>query len=141
MGKLRLPGVHTLGGNGPARWVTESPALPDLILGHEVHALGRSRADRFLRHAAWGLGTPPRSGLWLRVSSLLGDRLLSNEGRGGGARAAPGGIGAAGLSSPRSTVTVFARLPAHQLCPGLSQPSSSAENLGETSRPYTPSSF
>jgi len=53
--------VHTLGGNGPAHWVTESPALPDLILGHEVHALGRSRADRFLRHGAWGLGTPPRA--------------------------------------------------------------------------------
>lgn len=51
----------------------------------------------------WGLGSwhaPARSGLGLSVSSLLGDRLLSNAGRGGGAGAAPGEIRAAGLSSP-----------------------------------------
>lgn len=40
------------------------PALPDLVLGHEVHALGRGGAERFLRHAveAAALGVSRRPG-------------------------------------------------------------------------------
>lgn len=42
----------------PLRWERPSPPghLPDLVLGHEVHALGRSGAERFLRHGGWGSG-------------------------------------------------------------------------------------
>lgn len=46
VGKQRSPGVHTSGGESPA------PRLPDRVLGHEVHALGRLGTHRFLRHGA-----------------------------------------------------------------------------------------
>ena len=130
-------------------WVTESRELPDLILGHEVHALGCSRADRFLCHGAWGLRTSPRAqalGSASQVSWETGCWATRD------AEAEPGPhlerfgqpdspLQASGLLRTTSVHRhAFRALPAHLLCPGLPQPSS-AENLGETSRPYTPSSF
>lgn len=117
-----------LGGNwGPRcahfRWERpRSPGLPDLVLGHEVHALGLRGAHRFLRHGPWGSRFPrtlPLPGL--SVKRRPGDLLPSNAGRGGGA--APGAGGATGLplhpragAPPASAASEpFPHLAAHSL--------------------------
>lgn len=91
----------------PTPSVTGSPTLPDLVLGHEVHALGLRDAHWFLRHGP---------GVWLsctllpRLSVLRrpGDRLPSYARRGGGAT--PGGGGAMGFSPTVSSLPASASL-------------------------------
>lgn len=128
------------------RWERPSPpgtgswALPDLVLGHEVHALGRSGAERFLRHGGSGPRALVLTSPGLSVSRRQGDRLPSNVGRGGGGGAAPGAGWGRFL------------VPAARLCPPLSPSPSSlptclapaaavpscAGNPGGTSIPNTP---
>lgn len=105
-GKLRRPGVCTW--ERPSPPGTGSWALPDLVLGHEVHALGRSGAERFLRHGGSGLRALVLTNSGLSVSRRQGDRLPSNVGRGGGGGAAPGAGWGRFL------------VPAARLCPPLS---------------------
>ena len=63
-GETEAARLNTSGGNSPAHWVPGSRVLPDLVLGHKVHALGRGPADGLLRHGAWGLGAPGTLGPW-----------------------------------------------------------------------------
>lgn len=54
VGKLRPARcVRAAGEKGPAQ-----RALPDLVLGHKVHALCGRGAERFLRHGSRGLRKP-----------------------------------------------------------------------------------
>lgn len=114
-----------------------------------------SWATRFMRSAAavligfcamepGVLARPVSSGPGLSVPRRLGDRLPSNAGRGGGEDAAPGGVGPPGsrvVAAPTACLgraaALFSRLPAHLPGSALQRPSSFAENLGETERPYT----
>jgi hypothetical protein len=99
--------------------------LPDLVLGHQVHALRRRGAERFLRHGPGVSAHPASSGPGLSVSRRPGDRLPGNAGRGGGGGCLPGGGGAAGfLCRPLS--------PAASLCPLL------ALDLGLATLPPAP---
>lgn len=129
-GETEAARLNTSGGNGPAHWVTGSRALPDLVLGHEVHALGRGPADGLLRHGAWGLGGPGTLGHW--AQRLTSPRRRVAEQRSTRRRRRRSTWRGCGRLAPRlpcahcqsqSAAALFARLPAHLPARGCSSPS------------------
>lgn len=120
----------------PLRWERPSPPghLPDLVLGHEVHALGRSGAERFLRHGGWGSGrqqhAPGRgsASLVARETGCPATRDAEAE-----AAAAPGAGRGRVLVPVASLCTseALALLPAHLASPGGRSPPSAREALGK----------